>query len=83
MISTLEVSRDSWKTVKQHPRHRGRPSSRSAHAVIVSEAVKKCKQWTDEAMLSAMAAVKNGMNIMQAATMYGVSKHQRQSCPWY
>ena len=74
MISALEVLRDSRKTLRQHPRGRGRPRSRSAPAVIVSEVAKKRKQWTDEAMLSAMAAVKNGMSVNPAAKMHGVPR---------
>ena len=74
MISALEVSRDSQKTLRQHPRGRGRPHSRSAPAVIVSKVAKKRKQWTDEAMLSAMAAVKNGMSVNRAAKMQGVPR---------
>ena len=74
MISALEVLRDSWKTLRQHPSGRGRPRSCSAPAVIVSEVAKKHKQWTDEAMLSAMAAVKNGMSVSQAAKTHGVPR---------
>ena len=74
MISALEVLRDSRKTLKRHPRGRGRPRSLSAPAVILSEVVKKRKQWTDEAMLSAMTAVKNGMNVTRAATIHGVPR---------
>ena len=74
MISALEVLRDSRKTLRQHPRGRGRPRSRSAPAVIVSEVAKKRKQWTDEAMLLAMAAVKNGMSVSRAAKTHGVPR---------
>ena len=76
MISALEVLRDSRKTLRQHPRGRGQPRSRSRSAltVIVSEVAKKHKQWTDEAMLSAMAAVKNGMSVSRAAKTHGVPR---------
>ena len=58
MISAIEVLRDSRRKKK---RPHGRPCSYSAPAVIVSEVVNKRKQWTDEAMRSVIAAVKNGM----------------------
>ena len=71
MISAIDVLRDSRKK-KRCPR--GRPRSRSAPAVIVSEVAKKRKQWTDEAMRAAIAAVKNGMSVCRAATIHDVPR---------
>ena len=61
---------------------RGRPRSKSAPAVLSSPHKKKRKQWSDESMLLAMEAVKNGTPIQRAAKLHGVPRttlHDRTS----
>lgn len=55
-------------------RKRGRPRSRSAPALLRSpKKVKKHKQWSEESMLAAIDAVKDGtMGVLRAAKQYGV-----------
>lgn len=74
MQSAIEVLRDSTTTRKEKRRPRGRPRSHSAPAVVVTETRKKRKQWTDEAMQSAMATVKDGTSVSRAATIHGVPR---------
>ena len=53
----------------------GRPRSKSAPPAILSSPKKrKRKQWTNEAMLSALEAVKTGEPILRAARIYGVPR---------
>ena len=73
MISAIEVLRGDSARKKKRPR--GRPRSRSAPAAVsVCEAPKKRKQWTSETMLSAIAAVKNGMSVGRASVIHGVPR---------
>ena len=56
-------------------RTRGRPRSRSAPAIILSNVTKKRKLWSNESMCAAMEAVKSGMSINRAAVEHGSSKN--------
>ena len=58
-------------------RKRGRPRSRSAPAISSPKKTKKRKQWTNEAMNAAIAAVKNDGSVLRAAKEHGVP---RQLC---
>ena len=57
-------------------RKRGRPRSRSAPALLRSpKKVKKRKQWSEESMIAAIDAVKDGtMGVLRAAKQYGVPR---------
>ena len=54
----------------------GRPRSRSAPALLTSsKKVKKRKQWSEESMVAATDAVKDGtMGVLRAAKQYGVPR---------
>ena len=56
-------------------KRRGRPRSKSAPAVLHSpKKSRKCKQWSNESMVSALEAVKDGMPVKRVATVYGVPR---------
>ena len=60
---------------RQKKRRVGRPRSVSAPAVLRSpKKVKKRKQWSNEAMETALDAVKNGESILRAAREHGVPR---------
>ena len=59
---------------KRKARPRGRPRSQSAPAVLHSPHKKKRKQWSNESMLLAMEAVKNGTPIQRATRLHGVPR---------
>ena len=54
------------------PRKRGRPRSKSAPAVLRTPT--KCKQWSNDAMVSAMEEAERGMPVKHAARLFGVPK---------
>ena len=54
---------------------RGRPRSRSAHAVLRSpKKQKKHKQWSEESMVATIDAVKGGESVLRAAKQFGVPR---------
>ena len=59
---------------KGKKRPRGRPRSKPSPG----EAKKKRKQWTNESMLLAMQAVKDGVPLMRAAVTHGVPRSTLQ-----
>ncbi len=52
-------------------KRRVRQRSQSAPAVLQPRQPSRRKQWTDEAMVAAMEAVKRGQSVLRAATMHG------------
>ena len=55
-------------------RKRGRPRSKSCPPVLSTPIKKTRKQWSDESMLAAIEAVKNGEPLLRAAVMFGVPR---------
>ena len=71
-------------------KNRKRLRSKSAPAVLRSLIKRgKRKQWSDEAMIAALEAVKNGSSIKRAALEHGVprttlsDRHLGKSRTWY
>ena len=66
----------SFRVMPPRARKRGRPRSRSAPALLRSpKKVKKRKQWSEESMIAAIDAVKDGtMGVLCAAKQYGVPR---------
>ena len=55
-------------------RKRGRPMSKSCPPVLSTPIKKTRKQWSDESMLAAIEAVKNGETLLRAAVTFGVPR---------
>lgn len=60
---------------KQRPKKRGRPrSARPSMPPEKPRTPKKRKQWSEESMLGALDAVKNGTPVLYAAREHGVPR---------
>ena len=66
--------RNDQSLTKQKKRPRGKPRSRSAPMVLLTNPCKKRKLWTEHQMCPAIEAVKGGMKVFTAAHEYDVPR---------
>lgn len=59
----IMISGNTANARRRKQKSRGRPHSRYAPAVIVSDATKNRKLWKNESMCAAIEAVKRGMSV--------------------
>ena len=55
-------------------RKRGRPRSKACLPVLSTPITKSRKQWSDESVLAAIEAVKNGEPLLRAVVMFGIPR---------